>query len=861
MRFFIAIIFCSNIFFAQAENQQELDSLLNLLQTEKEDTNKVRLLWKIGQKHRPHNLDSSYYYYNAALMLAEKARSTKHIARSYRLLGYLSKLKGEFFTAQEYYYKAADCCEKINDEKGLSITYYQLGVVYSDKSQFDKAIRYYLKSIKYKEKINDTIGIAQNLIGIGNIYNIQSDYQKALSYYQDAIDIYRRYNQKEDLSSVYNNIGAVYFNQQQYDSAIDYYLKSAELYKQINDNYNLPYLYSNIGIVYQLNKDFNTAFKYYFLAKQLLEKNEDKYGIAVIYCNLASINKETKKYHNAIAFAIKSLELAKEIEVLDLQKLSYDVLYSSYDSLGNIGKAYKYHLLYKTINDSIFNLENSNKILELQTSYETEQKEKEIQAQKVELEIRQIKIERRDYLIIGFLAGFIIITVFIIIIIKLYNDKKRKNHTLEIQKSQIEQQNHEIQAQAENLQDAYDELDVKSKLIILQSENLERINKELEKLSIVASETDNLVLIMDKNGKFEWANPAFERFHGYTLEAYISSHSDNIFDTSNNPDIKKIVEKVIETQKSIEYESYITNSEGQVKYIQTTITPIIDNETKAITKLIAIDADITKIKDSQVKINNQNKLITDSIIYAQTIQQAILPIKDKTDDMFDSFIFFRPKDIVSGDFYWFADFPEDNEIIVGVIDCTGHGVPGAFMSMIGNNMLHEIVIQKEIKDPAKIIYELDKGVIHRLKQEYTDNMDGMDLVICKINYNGDKRTIEYCGASRPLIYYSQNKEDLMIDKGWCKTVGGVHFMQDKLHYTTRSIELDKGDFLYLTSDGFISQMNTDMKRFGSKKFLQLLKNIAKHDFGKQQQILEKEFAEFKLQTEQYDDVTVWGIKL
>ncbi len=442
-----------------------------------------------------------------------------------------------------------------------------------------------------------------------------------------------------------------------------------------------------------------------------------------------------------------------------------------------------------------------------------------------------------------------------------YEEIQLQKEEILVSNEAIKKQNEEIQSQSETLQQAYNELDAKNRLISAQAANLEKANKELQKLSIVASETDNLVLIMDKDGEFEWANPAFERFYGDTLNAYIIRHGGDILSTSTNPNIKKIINYVLEYKKTRVYQSSIKRKDGKIIWLQTTLTPIIDKETGEINKIIAVDADITRMREAQQKINKQNKLITDSIVYAQTIQEAILPIKSDIDRLFHSFIVFKPKDIVSGDFYWFTDFPRDNEALVSMIDCTGHGVPGAFMSMIGNNILHEVVKQRGIRKPSQIVQEMDRGIIKRLKQDHTDNMDGMDMVMCRIKFEGNKRTVHYCGASRPLIYYSQKKKELFVDKGWCKTVGGILHFQRDFQYTEKTIELEKGDIIYLTSDGYVSQMGIHMKKYGSKRFYKLLQDIAPLELEKQKEILEKEFAEYKLKTNQYDDVTIWGIRL
>jgi len=452
-----------------------------------------------------------------------------------------------------------------------------------------------------------------------------------------------------------------------------------------------------------------------------------------------------------------------------------------------------------------------------------------------------------------------------------YEDLEQK---VRLRTSEIEQQKEEIKVQAENLEIINKELETKNcevsnqkEEIQAQAEMLVKTNIELEKLSIVASKSDNAVIITDKNGDFEWANEGFIRLFQQTLKEFSENYGNNIFSISTNPDIEEIKKHVLNEKKSKIYESMIQKKGGENKWVQTTITPILD-ENEEISKLIIIDSDIDKLKEAEDKIRKQNQelekrneLIKDSLNYAKTIQDLTLPIKTNLDKVFESFVIFKPKDIVSGDFYWWSKLMNENEVFLAVVDCTGHGVPGAFMSMLGNDFLNDIVKQRNIKEPAAIVNELDKGIIRTLKQDVSDNMDGLDLILCRIVFEGDKRIITFVGASRPFLYYDNNEKTLNRIKGWCKTVGGIFPMHKDYKYNEEKIELKKGDILYLTSDGYKDQLNKDNKKYGTIKFNRLLNNIASLDFAQQQEILEKEITDHMKGIEQYDDITIWGIRL
>lgn len=266
-----------------------------------------------------------------------------------------------------------------------------------------------------------------------------------------------------------------------------------------------------------------------------------------------------------------------------------------------------------------------------------------------------------------------------------------------------------------------------------------------------------------------------------------------------------------------------------------------------------------KIEEQRDKLDRQNKQINASINYAQNIQKAILSTEESLSDVFEMFILFRPKDVVSGDFYWFNQ--KNNKFIFSVIDCTGHGVPGAFMSMIGNMLLNEIILEHGNTDPASILHEMDERIIQALKQEQTENKDGMDLgiVVMEKNTDGSFDAI-YSGAKRPLYHFNQLNNAYNEFKGDRFSIGGNINQKDK-NFTNQKLIIKPSETIYLFSDGIIDQNNIERKRFGSKKFLNLLSQNIKLPLKEQKVILENELDNFQHNTNQRDDITVMGIKV
>lgn len=269
------------------------------------------------------------------------------------------------------------------------------------------------------------------------------------------------------------------------------------------------------------------------------------------------------------------------------------------------------------------------------------------------------------------------------------------------------------------------------------------------------------------------------------------------------------------------------------------------------------------------KIEAQTDQIKGSIRYAKSIQSASFPPKEQIDKYFDSFIIYRPKDIVSGDFYWFnhlniktSEGEEKSYIFAAVVDCTGHGVPGAFMSMLGSSLLKEIVLQRHIVEPAQILTELETEVNHSLHQGTTNNTDGMDICFCRIERKKEEAfEIAFAGAKRPLLYFDQKKNTLQKIRGTRKSIGGHRENTHKLEFESTTIHLNKGDKIFLSSDGYQDQPNADRKRIGSGKLEEILSENGRNTPSEIKLSLDFFIEELLKDTEQRDDITIIGIEL
>ncbi|MFZ7114575.1 MAG: PP2C family protein-serine/threonine phosphatase [Bacteroidota bacterium] len=260
------------------------------------------------------------------------------------------------------------------------------------------------------------------------------------------------------------------------------------------------------------------------------------------------------------------------------------------------------------------------------------------------------------------------------------------------------------------------------------------------------------------------------------------------------------------------------------------------------------------LERKHLSISQQNQEILDSLHYAKNIQSAIMPHSDSIDRIFsDGFVLYMPKDIVSGDFYFLEEY--NDRIYLAVADCTGHGVAGAFMSMVGTALLKQIILQNKFTDPAKILNELNEGIVEALRQKQTSSHGGMDIAICVIDKT--EMTLQFAGANRPLhIERNATTELIKPDK---LPIGGFNADENRV-FRSQKVILEKGDRIYLYTDGYADQFGgIEGKKIMSKKFREVIREIHLTPMNSQHDALLNYFNSWKGKFEQVDDVLVIGV--
>jgi serine phosphatase RsbU (regulator of sigma subunit) len=268
-----------------------------------------------------------------------------------------------------------------------------------------------------------------------------------------------------------------------------------------------------------------------------------------------------------------------------------------------------------------------------------------------------------------------------------------------------------------------------------------------------------------------------------------------------------------------------------------------------------------KIESQKELLYQKNEEVNDSINYAKKIQSAIMPPEQYFQEILnDVFILFKPRDIVSGDFYWIKQV--NQYVILAAADCTGHGVPGAFMSMLGMSYLNEIVHRREITNANEVLNELRKQIRNSLRQrgQPEESKDGIDMALCVIDEK--EKVLQYCGANNPLyLIRDKNGTPEMTEFKADRMPLGYYPGKFKT-FTNNDIQLESGDMFYLFSDGFIDQKGGEEgKKFLSKNFKELLLEIHEEPMHDQEQILNKTITDWMGDNSQIDDILVVGVRI
>ncbi|MBI5219591.1 MAG: PAS domain S-box protein, partial [Bacteroidia bacterium] len=296
----------------------------------------------------------------------------------------------------------------------------------------------------------------------------------------------------------------------------------------------------------------------------------------------------------SIESGIKAFELSDKINALPNKNEAAKILMQAYKKMGNMADAFKYSEIFIATKNSMYKEEKTTAIAGAEAKWQSEKKQNKIELLNKQNELQNADLKSQKLQKYAFIGGFTLLLLLAAVIFKSYRDKRKANILLSQQNAEILEKSEEIKQQNEEIH--------------AQAEQLELTNKELEKLSIVASETDNSVVITDRKGNIEWVNDGFTKLFGFTLDEFFKEFGSNIIEASGNPFIKDIIQSCIEKRETVNYTVLNETKAGSKIWVQTTLTPILDPSGRII-KLIAIDSGITKLKEAEEEIRQQKEEI------------------------------------------------------------------------------------------------------------------------------------------------------------------------------------------------------------------------------------------------------------
>ncbi|PCJ89362.1 MAG: hypothetical protein COA57_02385 [Flavobacteriales bacterium] len=431
------------------ERSRTIDSLQTTLPNVNNDTNKVNLLNKLAGKLSTNDPKNSLDYARQALELAKKLGFKKGQAVSHNNIAFFHVNRGNYHRALENYFKALKIREELKDKRGISSCYNSIGNTFYYLSDFPKALDYYFKALKLNEELHFDKAIAISYANIGMIYYKQENLSNALEHFQLSLKTAEKTADNYAIANACNNIGviqrkqassaspdSVAYREHKIKEALDYYDRSLKLYEEIGDKQRIASTYNNLGGIESERENQVKALYYFNKALKLNEALGDKQSIALVLNNIGSVYSKQRDFEKAVDYMEKSIAIAKEIGAKDELKSFYKDFAGTYEAMGDFRQAYQYHQLYAAMKDTVLSKEMNEKIAELQTLFETEQKEQEIINLKKDQKIKNLAIGQKQTQIFLLIAGIIALVVVGFLLYNWYRSKQKEILNTELIKQQ-----------------------------------------------------------------------------------------------------------------------------------------------------------------------------------------------------------------------------------------------------------------------------------------------------------------------------------------------------------------------------------------------------------------------------------------
>jgi len=671
--------------------------------------------------------------------------------------------------------------------------------------------KYSFAALKLSDTNKVSVQLGNTYLNLLLYYQTSGNYSKASTYVDKVLNIYQQTEDSLGFCRTYNTLGTIYEERGDYVQAIDYHFKSLTIAQKLNLPSRISASLNNIASVYISIDQPNKALEYFKRSLALAIQQKKVKNISIAQVNIAELYLLKKEYNKALQYATQSLENARKmrevlVEAVALKFMAMVQAMKQDTAQASANFARSNQIFLK--ND--FPLEHVRLKIEISRYYlllkdltksEKYAKEalKEVQTFNTKKELKKVYKLLSD----------------------VYEAKGQINKVFAYYKIHSGYKDSLSQETARN---QLIQKELKRKYDQQQSQQINAITKEINQRNYYLYAISLGLLLVSV----------------FTFFLYRSSQKQkklNLELKTQKGVFKAVNQHLQEKQAEIE-----TNNQ-ELKFLNH--------------RLKSGESVITKAYD---QLQSRNKQLKNNIRAALTIQQAILPTPQLLNELLPKhFIIYLPKDIVSGDFYWSNRI--GNKTVVIFADCTGHGVQGAFMSLIGHNLLDKIILQQKNTDPAKILTQLNEQVSVALHQQEVRSIEGMDIGVVIMEPATDGYThLTYAGAKRPLYYISTDKpQQICVVKGVRKSIGGLQ--QRNRVFENTQITLPKGSMLYGGTDGLTDQHDFNRAKLGSLRLKEILLEIHDLPIKEQETSLFAIIQSHMINTEQRDDMLWMGIRV
>lgn len=719
-----------------ATQGQPPDSLLFDLHRQRGDSAKIAMLLKVADfysaaEHNPQLADD---YVLEAERVAERSQQLLLRGNVFNQIGTYYRRQSRYNEARSFHSRALEIAHMLNDSILMAQSHNGLGVVYRRVDNYAMASQAHMQALRISERIGYLLGESVACNSLGNIFTANGQFDKALTYFNKGLEISISQRNKRGMAMNYNNIGEVYELKGDLKRANTLYYKSLHLNKEIKNLQGISICYSCLGKVALQEGNATTAFNHFRAALEIEKQLPDMQTVASTYINLARASLALHRPSEAKRYADQASNIAQEEGSPLLCQQTHELHRDLHVQLGQYREAYLHTMQANRYHDSLINQSSLRTIASLQSLYESEKHEQELNILRQEQELHELRHSRQRTMMYALLAACIIMLGISAWIYALLRNKHRSNQQLAEQLAEIRRSNIKLAEQNEE----------------------------------IASQKEDII-----------------------------------------------------------------------------------NQKELIAK------QNTSLKLAYHTIDRHMQNMTDSLRYAVRIQESMRPQLSAIRANFaDTMVINLPKDIVSGDFYYMQHLP-DGRVLFALADCTGHGVPGAFMSIIGINLLNKAV-QQGIVEPDQLLSflhtELQQGLSY--SDSNTVLLDSMDIAIGL--YAPNHRALTFAGALIPIMVVA-NSQVRVLKPNACSL--GSALRSEPMDFRSEHLTLEPGTWVYLSSDGLYDQLGgVKQQKFQRSRFKSIIAQMSNLNGAQQQQALQQELELWKGRNEQIDDVLVWGLK-